>query len=132
MAEVANPLVPTGEKESRLVSAIRALVATAHSPRGDPQLSHRRAVGTRAGDLLPSGEGGKVLDAEIEPNGWPTSSSNRRQSRHSQRKARVPSFRHPSHSDGADHRRCWERAMPLHLDLADALQGEAVVVNDPA
>jgi len=65
--EVPNALMVTGQKKSRLLPPMRALLATADPPVGKAQLPQRRSVGARAGNLLPGGEGGKVLDAEIEP-----------------------------------------------------------------
>jgi len=79
--EVPNALVLTGQKKPRLLPPMRALLATADAPVGKAQLPQHRSVGARAENMLPSGEGGKMLDAEIEPHGWPSRSGNLRRLR---------------------------------------------------
>jgi len=72
-----------------------------------------------------------MLDAEIEPHGRSSSDGSFPISGQPQRKARVPAFRHPSHGDRTDHRGGGEGAMPLHLDLADALEVDAAIAKAP-
>ena len=132
MPEVANPLMPAGKKESRLLSPMRALLPTAQSPLDDPKTPPRRTVGPRARYLLPRGQSGKVQYAKIQSHCWLSGRSNLRRSGDRKRKGRVPASRHSSHGGRPDRRRRRQRAMPLHLDVADALQDEAGGANAEA
>ena len=108
------------------------MLATAQPSLCDPQVPHRRSVGTRAANLLPGGQGSKVLDPQVESHGWSALSGSGRRYGNRQGETSVPAARHPADGHGANQRGRRERTMPLHPGVADALEAEATIIKAPA
>src|ERR1700694_5257160 len=132
MAEVPNSLMLPSQKELCLLLAMRALSPSAHPTLRHPQLPHRRLVGAGALNLFAGGQGGKVVDPQIQANSGPPGGGNRRGTRDNQRKARVPSSCHPADGYRADRGSYREGKMPLDPGVTNALEGEATIAEAPA